>query len=86
MENDYIPQRKYRGPLYLDRYGIIFDSQGDPEGYSNIQKIQILADGSKSISQISRELKIDFFFVFSFFEKLYENNLIIKKSYNAFNE
>jgi aminopeptidase-like protein len=86
LENDYIPHRKFRGPLYLDRYGISFDSQGDPEGYSNIQKIQILADGTSSISGISRALDIDYFFVFDFFEILFENDLISKESYYAFDE
>jgi aminopeptidase-like protein len=86
LENDYIPVRKYKGPLYLDRYGITFDSQGDPEGYSNIQKIQIMADGTMSISEISRALDIDYFFVFDFFETLFKNDLISKETYNAFDE
>jgi aminopeptidase-like protein len=86
LENDYIPVRKYKGPLYLDRYGINFDSQGDPEGYSNIQKIQIMADGTMSISEISRALDIDYFFVFDFFETLFKNDLISKETYNAFDE
>ena len=86
MENDYIPVRKYKGPLYLDRYGINFDSQGDPEGYSNIQKIQIMADGTRSISEISRALEIDYFFVFDFFEILFEKDLILKEPYYAFDE
>ena len=86
MENDYIPVRKYKGPLYLDRYGINFDSQGDPEGYSNIQKIQIMADGTRSISEISRALEIDYYFVFDFFEILFEKDLILKEPYYAFDE
>ena len=86
MENDYIPVRKYKGPLYLDRYGINFDSQGDPEGYSNIQKIQIMADGTRSISEISRALEIDYYFVFDFFEILFEKDLILKETYYAFDE
>ena len=86
LENDYIPVRTYKGPLYLDRYGITFDSQGDPEGYSNIQKIQIMADGTMSISEISRALDIDYFFVFDFFETLFKNDLISKETYNAFDE
>ena len=86
MEKDYIPVRKYKGPLYLDRYGITFDSQGDPEGYSNIQKIQVMADGTMSISNISRALDIDYFFVFDFFEILFEKDLISKEPYHAYDE
>ena len=86
MENDYIPIRKYKGPLYLDRYSISFDSQGDPEGYSNIQKIQILADGTKSVSEISRYLGISYYFVYDFLEILFKKDLIAKEPYNAFDE
>ena len=86
MENDYIPIRKYKGPLYLDRYSISFDSQGDPEGYSNIQKIQILADGTKSVSEISRYLGISYYFVYDFLEILFKKDLIAKEPYNAFYE
>jgi aminopeptidase-like protein len=86
MENDYIPIRKYKGPLYLDRYSISFDSQGDPEGYSNIQKIQILADGTKSVSEISRDLGVSYYFVYDFLEILFKKDLIAKEPYNAFDE
>lgn len=75
LETDCIPKRLYQGPLYLSRFGLYIDPQEDPQGYQNLQEIQILMDGTRSCLEIAEELKIDYKFVRSFVEKLSQKGL-----------
>jgi aminopeptidase-like protein len=70
FESDRIIKRRYRGPLYLSRYNYYIDPKVDLDGYQNLQKIQILLDGTTSTLQISRKLGIEIDFVNRFVDHL----------------
>jgi len=79
FETNYIPVRKYKGPLYLSRYDLYIDPKIDQAGYDAIEYIQILMDGKSSCLDIADRLGLDYFFVHSFCEKLFQKELIEKR-------
>ncbi|MEW6070843.1 MAG: DUF4910 domain-containing protein, partial [Candidatus Thermoplasmatota archaeon] len=83
FEKDFIPVKKYKGPLYLSRYNLYIDPEKDPKGYSALQAIQILMDKKKSCLEIASELDIDFEFVYRFATALLKNKLTTKIDYIA---
>jgi len=84
LETDFVPVRNFRGPLYLSRYGLYIDPNLDRKGYDNLEQIQMLMDGERSCFEISHILDIDFFFVRSFCEQIYEKQLIEKRMVNCY--
>jgi len=84
LETDFIPVRKFKGPLYLSRYDLYIDPKLDRNGYDNLEQIQILMDGNRTCFDISHELDVDFFFVRRFCEQLYERQLIDKRQVNSY--
>ena len=84
LETDFVPVRKFRGPLYLSRYGLYIDPKLDRKGYDNLEQIQMLMDGNRSCFDISHELDVDFFFVRRFCEQVYEKQLIEKRMKNCY--
>ena len=84
LETDFVPVPKFRGPLYLSRFGLYIDPKLDPKGYENLEYIQILMDGNRTCFDISQELDVDFFFVRSFCEQIHEKGLLEKKVKNCF--
>jgi len=82
IETNYVPVRKYRGPLYLSRYNLYIDPKIDQAGYDAIEYIQILMNGKKSCLEIADELGLDYFFVKEFCDKLAQKGLIEKHDPN----
>lgn len=75
FENDHVIKKKFLGPLYLSRYDLYIDPKINPEGYKNLQQIQILIDGKKSTLSIAKQLDIDPDFVNTFANSLIKKNL-----------
>lgn len=84
FETNYIPVRKYKGPLYLSKYGLYIDPKINQKGYDAIEYIQIEMDGKNSCLDIAHKLGIDYFFVYDFCEKLYQKRLIKKRPAHIF--
>jgi aminopeptidase-like protein len=76
FETDFVPKRRYQGPLYLSRHKLYIDPKKDPKGSQSIQEIQILMDGSRSCLQIAAQLDIDYKFIRSFVEELCSKELV----------
>jgi len=70
METDLVPEPRFKGPVYLSRYDLYIDPDRDVDGYNNLMNIQILMDGRLSCLDIARRLRISFFFVRDFCQKL----------------
>jgi aminopeptidase-like protein len=85
LESDFIPVPKFRGPLYLSRYGLYVDRTLNPKEYDNIEAMQILMNGENSCLDISYKLGIDFFFIRDFCEQVYAKGLLEKEYKNFLN-
>lgn len=85
LETDWVPKRHYRGPLYLSRSGLYIDPKKDLKGYQSLQSIQILMDGTRSCLEIAQQIGIDFQFVYTFAQELYNRELVSKiRKYSDF--
>lgn len=77
LETDYVPERKYKGPLCLSRYNLYIDCQTNPKGYSQIEAAQILADGKTSCFQIAEKIGAEYKFIKTFFDELVKKELVV---------
>jgi len=63
LENDVVVKLKFKGPIYLSRYGLLIDPREDYIGAHNLQAIMILMDGTHSCMDIADKLDVDYFYV-----------------------
>ena len=80
MDSDYIPKRKFKGPVFLSGYGLWVDWQENPKLSENIEQIMLRLEGDKSVFDIAEELDMDYREVRSYLDGFYKNNLIEKKN------
>lgn len=78
LDMDYIPKRKFKGPVFLSGYGLWVDWRENKKLNQNLEQIMLRLEGNKTIFEISQELDMDFFVVYDFLEKFYDNDLLSK--------
>jgi aminopeptidase-like protein len=76
LETDFVPIRKFRGPLYLSRFGLYVTPQEDKYRHDVQERTQIMMDGRRSCLDIAYELDADFFAVRDFCIELEQHDLI----------
>lgn len=57
---NFIPRRKFRGPIFLTRYGLFVDWQEDPKICVAMQEIMLRMEGKHSVFDIAEELDLDY--------------------------
>lgn len=75
FETDFVPVPKFRGPVYLSRYGLYIAPEESRHGYDTLEAVQILMNGERSCFEIALKAGADFFFVRDFCRRLEENGL-----------
>lgn len=78
FETNFIPARKFKGPLYLSRYGLYIDPTRDREGADKLEAIQILMDGARSVFDIANECGADYFFTRDIIENMVKLGVVDK--------
>ena len=78
LDQDYIPQRKFRGPVFLSGYDLWVDWRVNRQLNTNIEQIMLRLEGDKSVFDIAQELNIRFEDVLSYVDKFFTNGLIGK--------
>ncbi len=76
FETDFVPVRKFTGPLYLSRYGLYIDATADVRGYELMEHLMVAMDGKTSCMDIADRLDADFFYIRDFCKQLAEKDLI----------
>ena len=79
IDNDYIPKRKFKGPIFLSGYGLWVDWRENKQLNANIDQIMLNLEGDKSIFDISNELNMEFDDVLGYINKFLNNDLISAK-------
>ena len=79
LDKDYIPKRKFKGPIFLSGYGLWVDYRINKKLNENIDQIMLRLEGDKSIFDIAEELDMDYYEVLNYIDKFYEKGLIEKK-------
>ena len=73
---NYIPKRKFRGPVFLSGHGLWVDWQENWALNRAIETIMMEFEGDKSIFEIARKVDLDYWMVRDYVNKFYEKGLI----------
>jgi aminopeptidase-like protein len=73
---DYIPKRKFKGPVFLSGHDLWVDWRENWELNRAIEKIMIRFEGDLSVFEISEEVGLDYWMVREYVEKFREKGLI----------
>ena len=76
LERNYYPQRRFKGPVMLSRYGLWVDWRVNKELNLATEKLMLLLEGDKSLIDIAYELDLPFSDVYHYLEKFREAGLI----------
>lgn len=76
MDNDYIPKRKFKGPVFLSGYDLWVDWRENEELNKNIEQIMLRFEGDESIFDIAEELDMEFYEILEWVNKFLEKGLI----------
>lgn len=78
LDDDYAPNRKFKGPVFLSGYGLWVDWRVNPKLNENIDNIMLRFEGNKSIFDIAEELNLEFCDVLKYTNRFLEKGLITK--------
>jgi len=78
FEKDYIPKRKFKGPIFLSGYNLWVDWRTNKKLNQNIEQIMLRLEGDKSVFEIAEEIDADFYEVIDYVNKFLEKGLIKK--------
>ena len=78
VDNDYIPQRQFKGPVFLSGYGLWTDWRVNKKLNQNIEQIMLRLEGDKTVFDIAEELNMGFNEVLDYLNKFFEKGLVTK--------
>ena len=73
---NYVPKRKFKGPVFLSGYGLWVDWRVNKPLNLALEKIFLRFEGRHSIFDIAEELGLDYWDVYNYVEKFRQKNLI----------
>lgn len=76
LEADYVPRRRFKGPIYLSRFELYVDSQLDRVLNRQIWNVMQRVGTGRSVFQIANELDIDFWQLHAFLARWRDKGLI----------
>jgi aminopeptidase-like protein len=73
---NYVPKRKFKGPIFLSGYGLWVDWRVNKPLNLALEKIFLRFEGDRSIFEIAEELDLDYWEIREYIEKFKTKNLI----------
>jgi len=73
---NYVPKRKFKGPVFLSGYGLWVDWRENKPLNLALEKIFLRFEGEHSIFDIAEELDLNYWDVYEYVEKFRQRNLI----------
>lgn len=83
LEEDFIPVRKFKGPIFLSKYDLWIDWRTDLEMSEKMLWLMYLLEGKLTAFQVAQELNMDFQKVLDILNRLHEEGLIEKRNIHA---
>lgn len=78
IDQDYIPLRNFKGPVFLSGYGLWVDKRINYQLNDSIEQIMFSLEGNKSVFDIAQALNMEFEDVLGYVDKFLEKGLIKK--------
>ena len=82
IDKNFVPQRKFRGPIFLSGLGLWVDWRVNPKLNRNIEEITLSLEGDKTVFDIAEGLDMEFHDVLNYLNKFSEKGLIEKREIN----
>ncbi len=79
LESDFIPIRKFKGPVFLSKFDLWIDWRTDWEMNEKMIWLMYSLEGEMTAFQIAEKLNIDFEKVVAILSRFYEKGLIEKR-------
>ncbi len=74
--SDYLPKRKFRGPVFLSGHGLFVDWQVNWKLNRAIEKMMMRFEGEQSVFEIANELELDYWETRDYIEKFRVRGLV----------
>jgi aminopeptidase-like protein len=78
LENDYVPQRRFQGPLYLSRFGLYVDTHEDRALHRQVWNIMQRLGTGRSVFQIAEEVGLPFWHLHSYLKRWEDLGLLAR--------
>lgn len=78
LDADYIPKRRFKGPVFLSGYGLWVDWRVNKKLNQDMEQIMLRLEGDKSVFDITEELGLEFNDVLKYIDKFHEKQLLEK--------
>ena len=78
LDKNYIPKRKFKGPVFLSGYDLWVDWRVNRQLNRNVEQIMLRLEGDKSVFKIAQDLNMDFNETLEYIDKFYKKGLIRK--------
>lgn len=76
IENDFIPVRVFKGPVFLSKYDLWVDWRTNPKMNENVMWIMYYLEGDMTAFEIAEKLNLDFNEVVDLLNRFHANSLI----------
>ena len=76
INTNYVPKRKFKGPIMLSRFGLWVDWRENKELNLKTEEIMFMLEGDKSIVDIAFELDLNYEEVKLYVDKILDKNLV----------
>lgn len=83
LERDYVPVRKFKGPIFLSGYGLWVDWRVNRKLSHALEKIMLSLEGDKSVLEIAEALDLKFEEVLNYIDKFVEKGLVSRKNHRV---
>jgi aminopeptidase-like protein len=74
--SDYVPRRRFKGPVFLSGHGLWIDWRENPELNLALEKLMLSLEGDQSVYEIADELSLDYWETRSYIERFREADLV----------
>jgi len=81
LDQNYYPQRTFKGPVFLSGYGLWVDWKTNFKLNKNLEQLMLNLEGNQSITDIADKLDMDFDSTYNYLNK-FLNKKLINKKYN----
>ncbi|UCC43015.1 MAG: DUF4910 domain-containing protein [Candidatus Zixiibacteriota bacterium] len=78
LDNDYVPRRTFKGPVFLSGYGLWVDWRTNRPLNAAIEDIMLRFEGQLSVFDIADELGLDFHEILDYVNKFEQNGLVVR--------
>lgn len=79
VDTNFVPKIKFKGPLFLSRYGLWVDWRKDRKLNRILDDVVFSLEGNKSVLEIAKELGLSYTDLYAWLSKLNKLNLIKKR-------